>query len=94
MLIVLHFWIEDNGATFDDAEALEVHQFGDQDEDICGDDVDLHWAAEQYAKHYYNNDNHDANWPIVITVSTPEGKLLGKVNVALEFRAIFQRNKL
>jgi len=78
----LHFWIEAHSATFDDAYPLEV--------DWLGDDDDVRWAAEQYAEHHhYNHDGWEDIWPIIFTVATPDGKILGRVSVERESRPHF-----
>lgn len=78
----LHFWIPDNGGSFDDSDPFDVHMFGGKD--------DLEWAAEQYAEYYHDNrDGWESSWPILFSVSKPDGTFLGSISVDRESRTHF-----
>lgn len=75
----LHFWREDCGEEFSDAEEFNVFDMND-----------LEFCAEEYAEHYHDNrDGWECSWPIVFVVAKNDGTILGKVSVDREARPVF-----
>ena len=83
--MLLHFWRDDYGQTFDDSDKMEVRMAWKRD-----DEVDVEFAAESYAEHYHDNrDGWEASWPITFIVAKPNGEVVGKVEVDREARPHF-----